>query len=47
MSEEKNSASEPKDTGTGQRIRTTSEGSYTSDDGAAGFTGKRYDFTFI
>ncbi|KAJ8963714.1 hypothetical protein NQ314_005435 [Rhamnusium bicolor] len=38
---EKNIPSEPQDTGTLPRIRTTSECSYTSDDGALGFTEKR------
>ncbi|CAG9823180.1 unnamed protein product [Phaedon cochleariae] len=40
MSDDRKS-SEPKDTGKLPRDRTTSECSYTSDDGAAGFTGKR------
>lgn len=38
---EENAHSEPKETGTLPRIRTTSECSYTSDDGTSGFTEKR------
>ncbi|XP_018576855.1 T-complex protein 11-like protein 1 [Anoplophora glabripennis] len=38
---DKNVPSEPKETGTLPRIRTTSECSYTSDDGTSGFTEKR------
>lgn len=41
MSDEKNANSEPAETETGTRVRTTSECSYTSDDGAVGITGKR------
>lgn len=41
MTEENKGKSEPKDTGTLPRVRTTSECSYSSDDGASGFTGKR------
>lgn len=37
----KNQASAPQSTGTGARIRTQSECSYSSDDGTAGFTEKR------